>query len=256
MSSGFPTDPQYDPAAYLRTLPVATPRSRKRNWLLGLALVLLGFFVLGGIVVVGGVCYVAANLESWIVGLGREAIVAMINESEIPAEEKVEVITQVDRVVTAYKERKINQADLEKALNELGDAPAMKVLALYGMEDVILTNSGLPEDEIAAARRSYERALRGVYEGKFTEEDVYAVLPFDADEMPDTSSVSNGEKAGETITLVANSKTQSRSDDSTREALAKLKLLVDNAGIPDEPFRLDIGDEVQKIVDRLLAGKN
>jgi hypothetical protein len=256
MSSGFPTDPQYDPAAYLRSQPAAASRSRTRNWLLGLVLVFLSLFVLGGIVVVGGVCYVAANLESWIVGLGREAIVAMINESEIPAEEKAEVITQVDRVVTAYKVRKINQSDLEKALHELGDAPAMKVLVLYGLDKEFLTSTGLSEDEIAAGRRAYERALRGVYEDKFTTEDLYAALPLDADAMPDTGSNQDSKNAGENITLVANSKPKSDADDNIREAIAKLKLLADNAGIPDEPFRLDIGDEVKKIVDHLLEGKN
>jgi hypothetical protein len=31
--------------------------------------------------------------------------------------------------------------------------------------------------------------------------------------------------------------------------------MADNAGIPNEPFQLDIGDEVKKLVDRALAGK-
>ncbi len=254
MSTGFQPESQFDFNAYQREL-ANQPRSKASRWFLGLLLVGLGFLFFGGIVVVGGVCYVASNLDRWLVGLGREAIVAMINESEIPAEEKTEVITQVDRVVTAYKERKINQADLEKALTELGDAPVMKVLSLYGLDDLFLTGNGLTEDEVAAGRRSFERTLRGVYDGKLTEEELYVVLPLDADDRFDTTQNTASENAGENITLVTNSKPQTATDDDIRESLVKLKLLADNAGIPDEPFHLDIGDEVKKIVDRLLAGK-
>ena len=56
--------------------------------------------------------------------------------------------------------------------------------------------------------------------------------------------------------MVANQAKSSASDDDIRESLAKLKVMVDNARIPDEPFQLDISDEVKKIVDRLLAGKD
>ena len=37
--------------------------------------------------------------------------------------------------------------------------------------------------------------------------------------------------------------------------LADLKKLADDAEIPDEPFTIDIGDEVKKAVDEMLAGK-
>jgi hypothetical protein len=255
MSTGFPSDPQFAPNTYQQPNSLAKPRSSRNRWLLGLLLVFLGFFIFGSIVVVGGVYYVATNLDRWLVGLGREALVAMINESEIPVEEKTEVIAQVDRVVTAYKERKINQADLEKALNELNEAPALKVLSLYGLDEVFLTSSGLSEEEITTGRRSYERVLRGVYEGKFTEEELYAVLPLDAEDQANPAQDANAENAGDNIRLVNNSDSKTATDDDIRESLVKLKVMADNASIPSEPFQLDIGDEVKKLVDRLLAGK-
>lgn len=252
MSAGFSNEQQsqFDPNTY-RPAP-APRRSSVGKWVLGILLVFLGMFMLGGILCVAGVYYVATNLDKWVVGLGREAIVAMVNEASISATEKTEVIAEVDRVVTAYKERKIDQHDLEKALNELNDAPAFKVLTLYGLDDAFLTSTGLTEDEIAAGRRSYQRVLRGVYEGKFSEEELYAVLPLDADE---NAGDQNGGNAGENIRLVNNNGSKAAGDDEIRESLVKLKLMADNAGIPNEPFQLDIGDEVKKVVDRLLEGK-
>src|SRR5215207_6173652 len=105
MSAGLPNEqlPQFDPNTY-RPAPTAPRRSGVGKWVLGILLVFFGMFMLGGILCVAGVYYVATNIDKWVVGLGREAIVAMINESEISATEKTEVIGQVDRVVTAYKE--------------------------------------------------------------------------------------------------------------------------------------------------------
>ena len=224
------------------------------SWLLGLVLVLFGFLTLGGVVCVAGVWYVASNVEGWIVTLGREAIVAGINESDLPQAEKAEVIAQVDRVATAYKEKKINQQDLEKFMTELQDAPAMQALALYGIDEAYLGESNLPEAELAAGRRTFQRAMRGVLEGKISQDTLLAAFP-DEQEMQVENAGGNGQLKPEDINLVGNNSSDEVSDDDLREMLAKLKVTVDNAGIPDEDYQPDIGDEVKKLVDRLLAGK-
>lgn len=171
----------YDPANTTPFGPPTYPQPPRKSgysWLLGLALVILGVMTLGGVVCVAGVWYVATNVDRWLVGLGREAIVAMINESELPATEKTEVITQIDRVVTAYKERKIDQADLERILTELQDSPALKALALYGIEEEFFNGTELPEAEQEQGRRTIQRAIRGVFEGKISDEAVYTAFAF------------------------------------------------------------------------------
>jgi len=235
MSAGFQNQPQFDPNAYVPP----QPRKSGLSWLWALLFIFLGFLFLGGVVCVAGVCYVAANLDKWVVGIGREAIVAAINDSELPDEEKTEVITQVDRLVTAYKERKINQEDLERVMTELQDAPALKALTLYGVEDEFLEGSGLKGKELAQAHRTFQRALRGVYEGKLSDEAFFHLLP--GGDFEDIRPASTD--------------TPENDDDDLRESLAKLKVMADNARIPDEPFQLDIGDEVKKLVDRALQGK-
>jgi hypothetical protein len=202
----------------------------------------VGIIVLGGVLCVAGVCYVASNLDKWVVGLGREAIVAAINDSELPDEEKTEVITQVDRLVTAYKEKKIDQSDLERVMTELEDSPALRALALYGIENEFLEGVDLPPAELAQARQTFGRALRGVYEGKINDEVFYAALP-GYDEEPVRLASTNANEP------------ETTEEDDVRELVAKLKVMADNAGIPNEPFQLDIGDEVKKLVDRALEGK-
>lgn len=230
-------------------------RSSGMSWLLGLVLILFGFLTLGGVVCVAGVWYVASNVEGWIVSLGREAIVAGINESDLPQAEKAEVIAQVDRVATAYKEKKINQQDLEKFMTELQDAPAMQALALYGVDEAYLGESNLPEAELAAGRRTFQRAMRGVLEGKISKDTLLAAFPDEEPQMNIELAGDNGKLKPEDINLVGNNSSDEVNDDDLREMLAKLKVTVDNAGIPDEDYQPDIGDEVKKLVDRLLEGK-
>ena len=45
-------------------------------------------------------------------------------------------------------------------------------------------------------------------------------------------------------------------DAEVRKMVADLQKLADDAGIPDEDLTIDVGDEVKKIVDKALAGKD
>src|SRR5687767_7301345 len=103
MSAGIPNQPFADTASFHQP-----PKKSGLSLLASLLLIFFGFVFLGGVVCIAGVWYVASNLDKWVVGIGREAIVAGINDSELPEGEKTEVITQVDRVVSAYKEGKID----------------------------------------------------------------------------------------------------------------------------------------------------
>src|SRR5436309_10487640 len=118
MSSGYLNPSPFDPS------PFAQPRQKSgSSGLAGVVLVGLGLLLLGGITGTAGVWYIASNLDKWVVNFGREAIVAGINDSELPDDQKAQIITQVDRVVAAYKEGKLKQSDLERVFAELGDSP-------------------------------------------------------------------------------------------------------------------------------------
>jgi hypothetical protein len=251
MPLGNPTEPQFVPPSFYQP-----PRRSSHGWVFSLLLIGFGVLTLGGIVCVAGVWYVTANIDRWLVGLGREAIVAMIDDSEIPAQEKNEVIAQIDRVVTAYKERKIDRADLERVLSELEQSPALTLISLYGIDEEYLAGSELPADELEQGRRTFERVLRGVYEGKIEEDDLYAALPGQKSIDMDIKDEADLGKLREAITLASNEQRGPFADDDLRESLARLKVMADNVRIPDEPFQLDIGDEFKKAVDKALAGKN
>ena len=87
--------------------------------------------------------------------------------------------------------------------------------------------------------------MRGICEGKISEESFFAVLP----------DFGEGNSDDVAVTPVANPPPSAAKGDDLREALAKLKVIADNAQVPDEPFQLHIGAEVKKLVDRALEPK-
>src|SRR5262245_23857627 len=250
MSAGFSTQSPFGNSPYNQP-----PRNSGMSWIFSLLLIGLGIVFVGGAVCIGGVWYVASNLDRWVVGLGREAIVAVINDSELPEGEKAEVIAQVDRLVTAYKERKINQDDLERVFTELQDSPALAALTLYGIEETYLNGTDLSKQEVENGRRTFQRVLRAVYEGKVSIDQFYAALPNDEGEEMTIEEPGKAKTAQDRLRLASNKKAEASPDDDLRLALTKLKVIADNAGIPDEPFQIKIGAEVKKLVDKALAGK-
>ncbi|MEX2175267.1 MAG: hypothetical protein WD872_12975 [Pirellulaceae bacterium] len=277
MSNPFPSPQQ--PSFYQEP-----PRSSGSGCGWGLLIGCLGMVVVSLLVCAGVAIYVQQNFDKWAAGFARQVIVAMIEESEIPAGEKAEVIAQVDRVVDAYKARQIDSDDLEQIMTEIGESPVFSLIGLWGMEKQYLDPSGLSPEEKAQGRRAFERALRGVYEKKISQEelqsalngpftDVSAILAESGDEpaneppaeppAPEATDVAPAEvepakdlaEPPAEMTDEDEFAGEQMTDEQVRAMIARLKKLADEASIPDEPFTIDIGDEVKQAVDAALAKK-
>jgi hypothetical protein len=136
----------------------------------------LGAVVLMVLLCAGIGIYIRNNVDKWVAGLVREGIVAVVRESEIPEQEKTEVIAQINRVVDAYKARKINQQDLEGIFEQLQESPVFVLISVWGIEQAYLEPSGLSAEEKEAGRLAVQRAMRGVTEKKISEAAISAAI--------------------------------------------------------------------------------
>jgi hypothetical protein len=227
------------------------PRSSGGGCGLSLLIGCLGVFVVCVLLCAGSVWYVRQNADKWMAGMFREFIVATINGSEIPAQEKTEVIAQIDRVVEAYKKGQIKSEDLEPMMEKLQKSPAFLLISAWGLEKAYLDPSGLPAEEKEQGRRTIQRAFRGLCEQKITQEQFSKIMPQQQFQSQAEVKIENGKTV-----VKQNQGSQNRpTDEEVRKMLADLKKLAEDASIPDEPFEIDIGDEVKKVVDEVLAGK-
>jgi hypothetical protein len=230
------------------------PRQSGSGCLWGLLIGCGGVLLVSVLLCVGAVWYIQQNAGKWVAGIVREGIVATINASEIPEGEKTEVIAQVDRVVNAYKKGDIDEKDLERLMKEFETSPAFLMISFWGIETTHLEPSGLPDEEKEQGRRTIQRAFRGLCEKKISQQQFHSVMPqpqFDED----MAAEMEGEGDDPPMALAPQPGGQ-LTDEEVRKLLADLKKLADDAGIPDEPFTIDIGEEVKKAVDQALDEKN
>jgi hypothetical protein len=185
----------------------------------------------------GGMWWASRNVERLAAMAVRQFIVVLVNDSDLPAQEKEEVIAQVDRVVNAFAAKKISQKELEKILDELQKSPIFAIIGAWGLDKMFIEPSGLPAEEKQAGKRTLERVMRGLMEKKISEQAFQQALPRQA--QPDQP------QRNERLT-----------DQEVRDMLADMKKLADDASVPDQGFSVDVGDEVKNVVDKALAGKN
>jgi hypothetical protein len=242
-STGSPFDPQPPKASSQPTpygayaspgFPNDPPKPASKNGCLWALL----FGGLGGIVAVALCCgiggyYFVKNAKSMAVDFGRSVAVKMIEDSELSEEDQQEVIAQVDRVVAAYKAGEIDEKDLERILTEIQNSPLIPLAVVYGVEKQYLDKSGLTDEEKADARKQLQRLVRGVMEKKIAESQADALM------APLQQTGPNGEKQMKPVLT----------DEEIKTFVAGAKKLADDAEIPDEDFRVDIGEEVKRIVD-------
>jgi hypothetical protein len=244
MSSGLYTQPQNPQPQYPQPqLPPApspydvygAPRRSGTNWALSLLLIGGGVLLLMSVLAVAGIWYAVSSVKGMLVDLGREGVVAVVEESDIPPSEKKEVVAQVDRVVAAFKAGQIGEADLDHLLTGLQDSPVMTYISFYGMKDSYLDGTDLPPADQAELELAWRRAAYGMFSGKISTDEFYDSLPYD----------DHFERAGQ------------KSDDGVHEPMrkwiARMKKLADDAGVPEDPPAIDIGDETKMLVDKLLA---
>lgn len=215
--------------------PYAKP-PRGTNWtpiLLGCGAVALLVLLLCG----GLIWYAVSNVKSIAANAARDALVRMIRSTELSAEDKQELITEIDRVVEEYKAGEITLEQIGRIVEELEQSPLLGAAVIFFAETKYVQPSGLSDEEKAEARRTLQRVARGIHEGQLKMEQLEAPMQHIQRTGPDGQ-----QELKEKLT-----------DEELRQFLAELKQLADEAQVPDEPFEVDIGQAFKEAVDRALA---
>jgi hypothetical protein len=183
----------------------------------------------------GGI-YVYFQWRGIVGGMVREVAAQAIEKSALAEDDKKGMMEQIDRMIVAFEEDKLSQANIERFFNGLARSPLVHVGVIAAVEATYIDNSGLPDAEKEAGKLALQRFARGVFE-----------KTIDKDKAKELWSMLT-EKDAEGATKMKEQLT----DEELNELITKAEDYADQANVPNEPFKIDIVGEFRKAVDEAL----
>lgn len=218
--------------------PVPAGRSdepKKKSWW---PTCLIGCFVMFVLILVGGgigIWVLTKKGPAMFAEIARTGLTSAVNESDLPAEEKQQVVAQIDRLVDGFKSGEITGEELGTAMQKVMESPVMAGFIVAGFKAQYVDNATWPDEEKASANRALERLWRGSDEGKITMNDLEPLLNIVAT------------KTGNSWQMKPK-----LSDEEVKQFVAKSSEIADTAAIPDEAYPIKISATLKKFVDEIF----
>lgn len=189
------------------------------------------------VAIAAGVWYVRSNWRGWGAQVMQAASEGVVAQSGLPDDQKNQILAQVRSLGDDFKAGKITTDQMQHVMQEIVQSPLLPLAAVQAAKQKYVEPSDMTPDEKAAAIRSLQRYARGVYEQKIPRENIDDVI----------KPIS---------TLKPDGRWELKSKPSRLELdqfVANAKAKADEAKIPDEPFDLNIADELKKAIDKALG---
>ncbi len=192
--------------------------------------------VIVGLIVGVSAWFVSTHWKGWTATGIKKVAEEGINQSDLPAAEKPEMIAEVEAFAADFESGKVSTKQFFAAIKGLSEGPLFPVGMVYAVDEGYVKPSGLSDEDKAAGTRALQRFARGLYESTLNMDDYKAMAKPIGYEEPDGS-------------FHLNPKT-SVNDDMIRQTIANAKAKADEIGIPDEAFVIDLSDELKKKLDK------
>ena len=212
------------------------PEQTRSNWVPACLVGCLLMFIVSVLLCAGSAWYAFSHAKRIASNFAREMIVSVVEESDLETEEKQAIVAQVNRVVEQYQSGRITTEDLGRIMQELAESPLFGAILIKSVEAKYIDPSGLSEEEKADARVTLQRILRGMYEEQLDPDDLQTAMDYVSYETADGQRQMKNQV----------------SDDELRAFLRECELRADEAEVPDEPFEVQISEELKQAIDRAL----
>jgi hypothetical protein len=200
-----------------------------RGGVLKVLLIILGVIFL--LCVAAGI-YVATHWKGWVADVANVAATEMVKESGLPKDQRESILTEIRQLGDDFRSGKISTEKLALITKAIADGPLLPLAGVQAARQKYIEPSDMTPKEKADAILTLQRFARGVHEEKIDKQDIDDVVKPVADLMP------NGR--------------WKLKDDPTRmeldQFIANAKARADAAMISDEPFEMNIADELKKAI--------
>ena len=212
--------------------------------------ILQGCLIAVGILLVlaiaGGI-FVYMNARGWMASGMQKAAEMVIEQSDLPASEKPEIVAVFDDLTDAFRQGDVTLEELREVLDGIDRTPVFALGMVMQFEGAYVKPSDLTDDEKAAAKLTLNRTAQALADDRLNWDQAEAIL------APVT--VDDGHGGQE---LLAPNQT---TDEQIRAVIAKAEATNTEAGITDayteidlsEAFRAHIEERIGHTIDRTDA---
>jgi hypothetical protein len=160
-----------------------------------------------------------------------------LNELEVPDDQRKRMHDRIDEVGQQFKDGKLEIEQVLAIFEKLSKSPILPAGVSLFVKRVYIRDSGLDEEEKAAADIAIQRFSRGVIDGSIPEAKREAVL-----DMISTKQADGNRQFKQKLT-----------DDELRDFLKAVTETADEAGVPAEVPEINFADEFDKAIDEALG---
>ncbi|RCS54355.1 hypothetical protein DTL42_04200 [Bremerella cremea] len=197
--------------------------------------------VLAGIACgVGYYIYATTNWNELVANVVEPEIKRIINETDLPEDQKEGMNAQVTRLADGYREGKITFVQLKQVGDSILKSPIISAIPVEVARVSYIDPSGLSDEEKANATKQLERVAHGMFEEKIDEKELEELID---------GRIADKNKEGKLEFR------QKVTDEQLREFVTACQKLADSKGIPDQEYKIDFAAELKKAVDAALDGK-
>ena len=200
-----------------------------RGGALKVILIILG--VIFVCLVIAGI-YVGTHWKGWVANAANAATQQIVNDSGLPQDQRNAIVAEIKQLGDDFQSGRITTEELARITRAVAEGPLLPLAGVQAARQKYVEPSDMTPKEKDAAILTLQRFARGVHEKKIPKEAIDDVVKPVAELMP------NGRwKLKEMPTRM-----------ELDQFLENAKARADDAMIPNEPFDLNIADELKKAI--------
>jgi hypothetical protein len=196
-----------------------------------LKVLLIIFGVLFACVIAIGI-YVAMHWKGWTADIANAAAQQIVSESGLPEDQKQSILADIRQLGDDFKAGKVSMEQLGHVAKSITESPLIPLAGVQAVRTKYIEPSTMTAEEKADAILTVQRYARGVYERKISTNE----LERDAEPIARRKTEHNWE--------LKENPTRMEID----QFLANAKTKADALNIPNEPFDLNIAEELRKAI--------
>ena len=193
---------------------------------------------IGAAIAIAVVFWIAANARKLGADLATTGMKEGLKELKLPADQQQRIFDRIDDVGERFKDEEITLEEVARIFQNIAKGPLIPAGMVLVVERAYLDESGLDDQEKAAARVTIQRFSHGAVRKMIPQAKVDEVL--------------------DTITETKNNKGERKfrhpiSDEELRTFLDQAKQAADEANVPEDVPKINFADEFDKAIDQALG---